>query len=97
MQGRGARAEGDCIFRSDPLSQCFFEFGDFGSGGQPIGAQHIGDGLNVFFGNRLAAVRKQRLAHGSSPVNGEHFLACRCRAHVIYALLGSKNHSGSNL
>ncbi len=86
MQGRGAGTESDGILRAYPRGQSLFEFGDLGSCGQPIGAQHIRDGLNILFGNGLPTVGKQFVANRSSPVNGQHCLTCGRRAHVVDGL-----------
>src|SRR5258708_6335036 len=97
VQGRGTGTESDGMLGAYPCGQSFFEFGDFRSSSQPIRAQHIRNSLNVVFGNGLAAVGKELVANGSSPVNGQHYFTCGCRAHVVYAFrFLARSFSGSN-
>src|ERR1700679_4360609 len=73
VQRRSRGAETHGVFSAYPGRECFLELRHFGARGEPIGAQHIGDSLDVIFSNRLSPVRKKRLSDRSSAIDGEQF------------------------
>ena len=71
MQGRGSRTEADRVLDANIGGDSLFEFFDLGTGGKPVGAQDVDDGLDVVFPNGLAAIRKERFANGNAAMSRE--------------------------